>query len=501
MNEFTLMIADDEKIIRDGLLNSINWEALGYQVVAVASDGEEALELFREHRPAVVIMDIKMPIMDGLQVLEKFKSEQGDTEVILLSGYDEFAYAKKGMKEGAYDYIIKIDVFTELEDSLKRLHQVLTHRQEEAKQYNHLLVLKDDYLFQECIKGRSPMEFSRAGSVYTFCVVAIWIPSMSSLSVDFRGRSLFSIPYLMRIEQDYMHFIFYEEDKNSQPFLKRLVDSLHKLELQLDRNGITKYKMGIGNMKPTVAEVPHSYREAMKTIDYQRSRDADYSEPCLLFYKDWKGQDISVNYKMIPVRNWVNWVYSGDYENLAKWVQTIFAEACVNKKITLSDMYHLCVQIIAQFEKVAKEKGSDEISLNEFDSLMDLEAYVIRILKSRSETLHSNLQLQKNKSIAAVKEYVDEMYMTNLSMEEVAHLFYFSPGYLSAKFKEFAGMSFSQYLITKRIETACQLLSGTEMKIYEIAKEVGYTDEKHFSKLFTRIVQMGPREYRKYKKD
>jgi two-component system response regulator YesN len=494
------MIVDDEKIIRDGLQDSISWGSLGFQIVAVAADGEEALELFRKHKPEAVIMDIKMPVMDGLEVLEKFKSEQPETEVILLSGYDEFAYAKKGMKEGAFDYIIKIDMFTELEDSLKKLHQALTHKQEETKQYNHLLVLKDDYMFQEYIKGRSPSGLNRAEFGYTYGVVAIWTASAHSLSADFCALDPLPLQYLVRLDREYIHFIFYKEGEDSQLFHSRLADSIDKLVLHMDRNGIVKYKLGIGNVKPSVAEIPYSYKEAMKTIDYQRSKDADQTERSILFYQDWKGQEISVNYRMIPIRNWVNWVYSGDDESLIDWIKTIFAEACLNKNISISDMQYLCIQIVAQFEKVMKEKGSDDLSLNEFDSLKDLETHIIQIVKARSDSMHQRIQSQKNKSIDAVKEYVDEMYMTNLSLEEVAQQFHFSPGYLSDKFKEHIGMPFSQYLITKRIETACKLLTGTEMKIYEIAKEVGYSDEKHFSKLFTRSKELGPREYRKHNK-
>ncbi|NOU73060.1 response regulator [Paenibacillus sp. LMG 31458] len=500
MDKFTLMIVDDEKIIRDGLQNSINWEALGFNLVAVASDGEEAIELFRKYKPQAVIMDIHMPVMTGLEVLEKFKCEHPDTEVILLSGYDEFAYAKKGIQEGAFDYIIKLNMFPELEKSLEKLHQALSHRLEETKQYNQLLLLKNDYTFQQFIKGYTPIELSQAAKESYYCVASVWFPSPPLLLLAFFSRISLPLKVLIKQGNGYIHFIFYKEGEERLFFHQKLVESIRMVEGQLNDNAVTAYKIGIGSFKPNVSEIPQIYKEAMKTIDYLRYGDPESSERSILFYEDWRRQDISINFSRVPDMHWVNWVYSGDDVNLINWIKTVFAEACVNKHITLSDMKYLCVQLAAQFEKITKVHEIEFISLNEFDSLMELEAHMIQFIKERCVTAHRRIQLQKSESISTVKEYVDELYTTNLNLEDVARQFYFSPGYLSSKFKAYTGMTFSKYLITKRIETACKLLVGTEMKIYEIANEVGYSDEKHFSKLFSQIKNTGPREYRKHNK-
>ncbi|NOU62485.1 response regulator [Paenibacillus sp. LMG 31461] len=500
MDKFTLMIVDDEKIIRDGLQNSIKWEALGYRLVAVASDGEEALELFREHKPQAVIMDIHMPIMSGLEVLEKFKSEHPDTEVILLSGFDEFAYAKKGIQEGAFDYIIKLNMFPELEDSLKKLHQALSHRLEEIRQYNQLLLLKNEYMFQQFIEGNAPTELSQAAKESYYCVASVWLPTPQSLSPVYFSRIALPLKLLIKQGNDYVHFIFYLEGEERSFFHQKLVESIRMVEAQLNDNAVTSYKIGISSLKPRVSEIPHIYKEAMKTIDYLRYGDPENAEGSLLFYEDWQGQDISIHFSRVSDMHWVNWVYSGDDVNLINWIKTVFAEACVNKQISLADMKYLCVQLAAQFEKMTKGHEIAFISLKEFDSLMELEVHMILFIKERCVTAHRRIQLQKSESITAVKEYVDEMYTTNLNLEDVARQFYFSPGYLSSKFKEYTGMTFSKYMMIKRIETACNLLVGTEMKIYEIANEVGYSDEKHFSKLFSQIKDTGPREYRKQNK-
>ncbi|ULL16699.1 response regulator [Paenibacillus sp. H1-7] len=498
MNKFTLMIVDDERIIRDGLCSSINWEALGFKLVAVAADGEEALELFQEHKPEAVIMDIHMPDLSGLEVLEKFKCLHPETEVILLSGYDEFAYAKKGIQEGAFDYIIKLTMFPELEECLKKLYHVLSHKQEESRQYNELLMLKNDFTFQQYIKGYLSSELNRAAEKSYYSVASIWLPSLHPLDVNRLSQIKIPLKMMLKQENRYIYIIFIKENDEIQLFHNKIIESIHIIESYLCDMMVTAYKIGIGSIKPHISEIPRSFNEAMKTTDYLRARDSANSTRSVLFYGSWQGQDTSTQFKMASNMHWVNWVYTGDTENLISWMKTVFAEGCLNKNINVSDIKYLCFQIVAQFEKVTKVKKNETLSLNEFDSITDLEAPMLQIVKEQCILANRRFQQQKNESISSVKEYVDGMYTTNLNLEDVARQFYFSPGYLSSKFKEYTGMTFSKYLITKRIETASQLLAGTEMKIYEIAKEVGYSDEKHFSKLFTQLKKMGPREYRRH---
>ncbi|UQZ81066.1 putative response regulatory protein [Paenibacillus konkukensis] len=500
MNKFTLMIADDEKIIRDGLEHSIHWDSLGFNLVAVAADGEEALELFQAYKPEAVIMDIHMPVLSGLEVLEKMKGLRPETEIILLSGYDEFAYAKKGIQQGAFDYVVKINMFPELEEALARLYRVLSHKQEENRQYNQLLLLKNDYTFQQYMKGSPPSELNQAGKPSYYSVASLWLPSPYPLDVIGFYQTAFPLKLILQQDDRYIHFIFLEEGEEFQHFHKKLADCIQMITAHLREIAADAYKIGIGSIQRCLSQIPLMYKEAMKTIDFLRAEDPDNSARSVLLYEDWQGQDTCIEFNNVSSMHWVNWVYTGDAVNLVHWMRTVFAEGCLHKKLSVSDMKYFCLQIAAQFEKMTKVQENKALTLNEFDSIMDLEAYMLPIVQEQCELIHHRAQLQKNENISFIKEYVDEMYRTNLNLEDVARQFYFSPGYLSSKFKEYTGMTFSKYVITKRIETACQLLVRTDMKIYEIASEVGYSDEKHFSKLFTQIMNTGPREYRKHNK-
>ncbi|MFD2117206.1 response regulator [Paenibacillus yanchengensis] len=496
MSDFSLMIVDDEKIIRDGLQNSIDWKGLGFNLVALAADGEEALDLYSKYKPEAVIMDIHMPVMNGLEALAYFKKEHPATEIILLSGYDEFSYAQKAVKEGAFDYIIKLNMFFELEESLKKLHETLSQKHESNRQYDEFMSLKNDALFQNYIRGqRNSTDVTSTEDHYLYCVASVWLESTDRIFEAFYSSDFLPLRYLFKVTGPYIYFIFYIEKEKNNLFAELLDESFHVIEQYLKQEATVDFKIGVGDIKPRISDIPELYMEAMKATDYLRAGNDLKKEQSVLFYNDWKDEGKN-KYNTLLETQWINWVYSGDDNNIIAWIKFVFAEAYQNKKIFVSHLRYLCIQIVAQFEKMTKTLISESVHINEIDSLIELESYIVQVLKMQCAIVQQTIQLQKNESISAVKKYVDGLYMTNLNLKDVARQFYFSSGYLSCMFKEYTGMTFSKYLITKRVETACILLTKTDMKIYEIAKEVGYTDEKHFSKLFSQTKNVGPREYR-----
>jgi two-component system, response regulator YesN len=118
-----VLLVDDEEMIRQGIADSIDWEKLNMKVIGHAEDGEDALIIFNEHTPQLILTDIKMPFMDGLELVEKVKSQNPDTYIIIISGYDEFHYAQKAIKLGAHDFILKPIDLDDLEKMLSKISQ------------------------------------------------------------------------------------------------------------------------------------------------------------------------------------------------------------------------------------------------------------------------------------------------------------------------------------------------------------------------------------------
>ena len=501
MADYAVMIVDDEKIIRDGLQEAINWEQFGFTIAATASDGVEAINKFRAVRPDIIIMDIKMPEMDGLAALEQIKKENSDTEVVLLSGYEEFSYAKSGIRLGAFDYILKIKVFQELDAVLERLRKHLDEKRKQSSSLLQFQQLKNNYLFLRFIRGKMPTGITLSNQDTLYSVVSIWMDEEKHEASERMAQSIDGLQHVMGAESHYIHIILFQEGNHFKTHQQQISKGIEAIErcLKHEFHG-TRYAMGIGAVKPTVAELPDSFREAMKTVDYLRCLKDGQAK---MIYSEWV--DAAPHTLDLNGTNegWINWVYSGDAERLLAWLSDLFTQAYMAKDMTLKDMKTICIQVLLQFVSAmrsAKKSCNDDSNffeeLKDYDSLHELESYMIDHCKRLCELIHNNIQMQKNISITLVKEYIDQFYTSPLSLSGVAEHFHFSSGYLSLQFKEYTGKTFTQYIINKRLNRSCELLTGTTLQIYKIAAEVGYTDEKHFTKLFIRHFNMNPREYR-----
>ena len=498
MSEFTLMIVDDEQIIVDGLKDAIDWNRLGFKIVGCANNGETALDMYMKLMPQAILMDIRMPVKSGLECLEEIKAINPNAEVILLSGYDDFNYAKKGIQLGAADYVLKMNLFPELEEVMRKLHKALLEKQAKSKEYSRLLSFKNSYMFLELIQGRSPLRASVEQRL--FCVVSLWSGTMIDAIYDHLQPMKLMMSCVMGMKDDYCIVIIWSE-QTSQTLSEDIGRMIHSIEANIDMRETGHVRIGVGDVKTRESDVPSSLMESMKALDYGRY---------LKINKWYIGySELNYGYACEEVDDQVllNWIFTGDDNQLGSWVEQVFLHFLGHKETGIREVQSKYSKLLLEFEKAIKEEQQPDThsgellsehmdSMNRMESAMDLMDYMTAIVKEMCAYIRKIRQTKKHRNIMAVKEYVDLMYSTDLYLDDVAGMFFFSPGYLSAKFKEVTGMCFSKYCIHKRIEAACELLPVSDYKIYEIAERVGYSDEKHFSKLFASYKKMSPKEYR-----
>ncbi|MBD2845569.1 response regulator [Paenibacillus sp. IB182496] len=507
MRLFTLIIADDEPIIRDELQEALDWEELGFRIVGAAQDGEQALALTRRLQPDAALLDIKMPGMTGLEALAAIKRELPQTEVVLLSGYDEFGYAKQGLKEGAFDYVLKMEMFPELEETLRRLCSALELRRAERRRYDELLQLQSSHQFRSYLSGRLPDEQDQAaGRVYA--IATVWLQQPEDLQRYMRQPCPIGISHIVHSTDTELHVLFRPEANPADLPQARIAYEAERLGAHLAQLAESRFAIGVGTVGTASAHVAVSYREALKAADYLRHTGGLGR---ILSYARWPQTSSEVQAAAAPQEDHAEaglhadctgWIYAGDARQLERWLRAHLAAACLSRSISLADMQALVMQMLMQFDKALQSSGEgteyterlDE--LRRCESLVDLQTLALDCVRERCALLHQRIGRQRHKSVAAVQAYIDEHFTANLRLEEVAQQFHYSAGHLSSRFKAYSGVSFSRYIIDKRITTACELLAGTALKIYEIANQVGYTDERHFSKLFTQLKGIGPREYR-----
>ncbi|ARK29821.1 response regulator transcription factor [Halalkalibacter krulwichiae] len=381
---YKVVLVDDESLILRSLEKIIDWESLNCEVAGTANDGQKALSLIKEMKPEVVVTDICMPEMNGLDLLREIQQLQAQPKVILLSGYNDFQYAKEGLRNNAFDYLLKPIDHDELEKCLERV--IITYEDEKKKKYDY----RKNLIFEALTFGSSLKDD------YVYVIVKVEFNKLS-LTDEQQIREWAN----QDIVDTFLDVFFYKVDQSN--YLLVFVGSKEDIDIQL-------------KVQSEIQEVTNRISTLMK---------------------------IAVGKKVIGIDN----LYES-YLRTSKLHQS------------------------ASFLKM-KWVTEEEIK-NEYHSIASPDV-----------------------AINTAKSYLLENFTKEIGIENVARLVEFSVSHFSVLFKQKTGVTFLDYLTNLRIEHACVLLKTTDLKTYEIAEMVGYSDQRYFSQVFKKRVSVTPSQYRK----
>jgi two-component system response regulator YesN len=544
--QLKLLIADDEPEIRAGISQIIPWEANGIIVAGMAGNGKEALELIQSLRPDIVLLDIRMPRLNGLEVLERIAGEPGCPQVIILSGYDDFQYCRRALRTGVIDYLLKP---CRPEEVLNAVLKVKAKIRSEAGRGT-----SDENGFQP---GREKLERLREKlAVYLIRHAAIdyetsrvrWdsyempIPphniGVALIRIDLRengtagegmdhgGAALGSPPegpLLETVEQlriqirraivNFLkqspvlsHFITeYNDDllifwnlavEAVAGFAKRMEGLLQSLELVLPRRII----IGLGEPALDLAGIYSAFNSALLAVEHGFWEGA----ASVVRYSDVaEGNAADPNLVYREQMAVVQCVRTNDSRQVFSAVEAFFAQlmrqgskAYVQKMVLslMCSIYYVCVERGIRTERIFGPNLSILDELPHLKTPDELQQRICRCI-GRIVKEHPAHAHQWNVVHNAL-QYMKEHYAEALSLEKVAREVYVSAGYLSALFTKVARKNFVDCLHEARVAKARELLRDGRLKVYEVALRVGYKDEKYFSQIFKKVTGMTPNQYR-----
>ncbi len=492
---FSLIIVDDEEILREGLKDAVPWESWGFRVAALAASGEEGLERFEAIRPDVLLTDIKMYAFSGLDLLKAAKEIRPQCEVVLLSGYEEFSFAKQGLELGASAYILKLNLFDELEETFAKLRCQLETRQAEERQRKEAQRQSATAELAKRLRGEpSPgEELTGVCSIATIGAISDrdrLLPELEKIAADCGWR-------VVPIGTKYVAVCI----PHSEPSTNR---EAARAEIHSRLRRMTDpYPDAIAGIGSAVhgTEVEVSYRQAMKMVDYGRlhggGRGFVYDEiaPSLA-----EGPLEAPKYEEIRL-----WIDLNRTEELLQALERYLTAVVNHLKFAIADVRLVAMNVLMSLNNRMKENGVEtapdsEIdvlvaALNRMDSIADIRDWLGEVVR-RSTGTYAHAERDNRALFEQAIRLIDRNYQNDISLQGIAQSMYVSPSYFSAKFKEAAGVNFVDYVKRKRMEQAAALLVGTTKKIADIAKEVGYADEKYFSRVFKRVKQVSPQQFR-----
>ncbi|WP_199615842.1 response regulator transcription factor [Paenibacillus alkalitolerans] len=483
----TVLIADDEPWVVYRIREMIEWERLGYTVIAEAHNGLSALETILEKKPDVVISDIRMPGLNGIELLEQIRLHDLRSNVILISGYSEFEYAQKALRFGAFDYLLKQVDKDKLTDALERLKETLAEKQKAQKAQKGLELLLDD-LFEifESDENTKLQNFLTSRGIecdYPHFRFISCLHQHSSFAGE-RQPAVSGIRYLrFRTGQNKVSFLInYDELKNPAGLLDFISDHLSDARC-IGISGIGVYSAPVAKLyqESDIALCSFFTRPESRIIEYKPA--ADHASVLM-------GTILQIEVAVKEQKP----------EQVNRLLDELSAE-CKERSMQIDQLCALYNQIVLLFYKYYSSTDTnyeieylnyDQIfrQYRSFDELFEKLKAIFR--QQTGEELHISNEMAKK-----IIEYIDSSFTEDIMLVDVAKKFNITVGYVSALMKKETGKTYMEYVMNKRLNLAKELLQDTSLSIQEIVERVGYRDYFHFNKIFKKYFGITPGKFRK----
>lgn len=526
---FKVMIVDDEIIFREYVSTLINWKEYGFEICAEYKNGNEALEMCESLKPDIALIDINMPIMDGFILSEKLKEKYQDIGIVLITGYNEFEYAKRAIKIGIDDYIVKpFDENELLATMLKvkgRLQKVVDKRSNMIQNLNNRreivlnLLLEGEYSMNDSIVNMHKSRFSIDLDVHSFLVTTIEIDNIYRkwYSVDEIINNQYAVISvlndLVKVECEHCKHIVFRGPENR---IISIVGSDSEYEISSFDTQIfikisefirTYYDftvtIGIGNGVLGFDMIRQSYLESLDALRYKVLSGGG----SVIHYSKVKSDVMNCGFYPNGINiKLINYLRLNDFEHIKKELDHVFTNVN-NKKLSIDCRYavimglkSVCLSYIIEMGKNIEEVfGNGYSPMDIISNKQPIErSYqeLIKVFETTVQYFSKNKNTKAMKIAEIVKVYIDEHYMdSDLSLEKIARNLYVSADYLRKVFKQELNITLTDYITSVRMQKAKLLIDNGNVKFTNLCSEVGYNDVSYFSKCFKKYYGMSPRDY------
>lgn len=527
----TIMIVDDEAIFRRGLRAMIAAAGDDWTIVADARDGYEALELLEKHRPDVVLTDIRMPRMDGLQLQKIARERFPELQVVVISGYEDFSYAQQSMRSGARDYLMKPverEELLQVLEGLKRDWQAKRSEQqhEASLEGQELLQQAADQLVAGIMRGSVQQHhldlLAQIGIELTEPYFNCMVIKLDKDSMDLEryrqtDPSLFQL-YIQQFVQEMIDlrmsgfsFVFSDTEvaalvnlPNAEDGEQRLLEMAESVRRQIKSLSNLTVTIGIGRPVKGFESMLSAFREAQVALLYRLVVGGDK----VLAYE----QAVKQQFFKSERRKW-SWealeqaINEGRLQGINELVDSVVAELCDHAHTPEQVHQQICKLLIHYYELsedlgIAKAwlGGRDIrgllIEICSISSRAELTEQCRQLFGSLTAVIAAGSKQLENDPISTALRYLKRHYVEPITLTDIADRVYLNAAYFSTLFKQRLGKTFIEYMTELRIADAKQRLASTDEKIASLAESTGFSNIRHFNRVFKNETGVTPKEYR-----
>lgn len=537
---YRILLVDDEILVRDAIKENIDWKSLDCELVGDCENGKQASEFVKENPVDIVLTDILMPYMDGMELSKFLHDNYPDVVIVIFSGFGEFEYAKKAIQYGVSEYLLKPVTAMELTGVINKMKEKVDQLRREKNKMNKLTETSEKYRKNAQVIRSKNME----ALVNCTTDVSKSIQRLAEMGIDISAISyrvalfdidLYSGMYELDTEKQQesalMAFVLYNisdeivtreeagfayqegnnrvgilfQEKWSRNFTEKTREICREIQEKTKEVMGFDVSMGIGKWVKKPEELVQSHNMAQDTLQYRYLlggnllidmeekhpvQEISIDEPLSVLKEALKtGQEDLVLQTLVSI------------EDLIRNALMQKSRACMYLQQVIRTMDNACEDVSADMEQI--REGRDELIREITDQKFFGEACEVvarhtrRVISILSEMNTSSSERQARLAI----DYIQKNYMVpDLSLNSICSYLNISTSYFSTIFKEETGETFTEVLIRTRMEKAKELLENTTMKNYEIAEKVGFSDPHYFGISFKKITGCTPTEYAREKR-
>jgi two-component system, response regulator YesN len=517
----SVLLVDDEKLALDYLTNLINWEKYGFTIVGTAGDGEQAFHLYMHLHPDVIITDVKMPDMSGIDLAMSVRQTESDTRIIFLSGYTEFSFAKQAVRLGVDDYLLKSDLnetvvikkLLEIKELIQKDRQSHQYTLEKMIQDIFLGVHEEDY-YQKWIGRETYLELLRPYLFILFLQRGFMPALRAYLSLPENLDASETVEIRNAVRKVYredpspdaayiktgMLILPVPQEKTIDGTAFSVQDAAARLSEALAESGTDDYIAAYCTKSMSVSEFGRFVDTRRRRLD-TRFLQPDVPVICLDTEVAVSTTEPSVEEDRAVVNEAFSECHASAVEHLFSAVRQALAAGEPDRFVRLVQMI---LESLSRFSGKAKGARSSSVFMLESEiEGLDLRnpEDVISFLEEKTERLalilHEKTGCTYSQKIENMVCFIQRNYSDpSVSLTEISAAGNVSPAWAAVKFKDEVGTGVNEYLNEYRVGKACELFKSGEYMIYEVADRTGFTSSQYFSKVFRKYTGVTPNQYR-----
>lgn len=538
MNEIKVFLVEDEMVIRRGIKNSIDWEKEGYIFCGEASDGELAYPMIIKEKPDILITDIRMQFMDGLELCKLVKKELPNIKILILSGYDEFDYAKEAIRLGVTEYLLKPISSGKLLEALNGVSESIRREKEDkdlVRKYMEEMRENTEHekqkFFEQMIAGNLSMadaletgkkyEMNLSAGMYNLLLFRFTLGEENRKSGELLGEAEYAIEklterleYVFEFQRGVEGWAFLLMADNEEQMSERVKELSKDLEEIMKNYSTIAYFGGIGQPVARLRELEESFREAERALAARFTMELNRIisvEDIRMAQNVDTLDDIEITSfgEIEKTRTMLEkFLNNGAEDEIDEFVDVYINElpeenlkSVLMRQYIIMDAYIVMMSFCEKIEGIEGEMQaqSEELknSMKTIQTLEEIKNYIRMLLKKIIGVRDTISGRRYSDIIEIAKDQIRKTYMSDeISLNTIAAEVGMSPSYFSSIFSKEMGKTFVEYLTEIRMDRAKELLMCSSMKTSEIGYEVGYKDPHYFSYIFKKTQNCTPKEFR-----